>query len=70
AAKTPVRHHARGAIDFVLFDSRLLKVSRDQRNRISDEMGAQLLDTDLANETGDAHHYDDTKLAQALLGLT
>lgn len=69
-AKTSLRHNAQGAIDFVLFDSRLLKVSRDQRNRISDEMGAQLLDTDLANETGDAHHYDDTKLAQALLGLT
>ena len=64
------KHTGRYAIDFVLFDSRLLSVSDKQIARISDEMGAQMIDTDLASEAQDTHCYDDTKLAQALLGLT
>lgn len=60
----------RSSIDFLLFDSRLLSVSADQIETISDEMGIQIIDLDLAPEGADTQRYDDVKLAEALLGLT
>tara|TARA_R110002020_G_scaffold76110_9_gene193202 strand:- start:562 stop:1767 length:1206 start_codon:yes stop_codon:yes gene_type:complete len=60
----------RSSIDFLLFDSQLLSVSTDQIETLSDEMGIQVIDLDLAPENADTHRYDDVKLAEALLGLT
>lgn len=60
----------RSSIDFLLFDSQLLSVSADQIETLSDEMGIQIIDLDLAPENADTHRYDDVKLAEALLGLT
>lgn len=70
ASKGALRPVARSVIDFLIFDSRLLEVSDKQLARISNDMGIQIIDTDLANQACDTHRYDDTKLAQALLGLT
>lgn len=70
ASKGALRPAARSVIDFLIVDSRLLEVSDKQLARISNDMGIQIIDTDLANQACDTHRYDDTKLAQALLGLT
>lgn len=62
--------YKRSSIDFLLFDSQLLRVSTDQIERLRDEMGIQIIDLDLAPENADTQRYDDVKLAEALLGLT
>lgn len=60
----------RPAVDFLLFDSRLLAISENQARQIQQSMGVQIVDVDLACEPADLNRYDDTKLAEALLALT
>lgn len=72
----------RSALDFLLFDSRLLQVSDTDIQHIKRALGVQVIDTDLmpakkavgvspeAAELAGIAHYDDTKLAEALLALT
>lgn len=60
----------RPPIDFLLFDSQLLKISAEQISKIQDGMGVQVIDVDLATDSQDMHRYDDVKLAEALLALT
>ena len=70
--KPQTRSPERPLIDFLLFDSQLLSVSTEQMEIISEQMGIQIIDTDLAADNADADidRYDDVKLAEALLGLT
>lgn len=60
---------AQFSLDFLLFDSQLLSVTPEQVEAIK-EMGVQIIDTDLATQNAERHHYDDVKLAEALMGLT
>lgn len=60
----------RPAIDFLLCDSQLLDISEEQVAEIKDRFGVQIIDTDLAGGSRNVHHYDEIKLAEALLALT
>lgn len=60
----------RPALDFLLFDSRLLNLSETGREKIAGQMGIQIIDVDLAAENPDSDRYDDGKLVAALLALT
>jgi 2-phospho-L-lactate transferase/gluconeogenesis factor (CofD/UPF0052 family) len=57
-------------IDFLLFDSRLLEVSNSKIESLGNNLGVQIIDVDLARDDRDLNHYDDVKLAEALLALT
>lgn len=60
----------RPAIDFLLFDSRLLNLSQEGREEITGQMEVQIIDVDLAAQEPDSNRYNDQKLAEALLALT
>ncbi|WP_204355702.1 GAK system CofD-like protein [Marinobacter bohaiensis] len=70
SSKAPADASARPGVDFLLFDSQLLTVSDEQLEKITREMGVQVIDVDLATDDPESHRYDDVKLAEALLGLT
>lgn len=68
--KTKSSDTARTQLDFLLFDSQLTKVSQSQAEEITNTMGIQLVDVDLAVSSFRHERYDDVKLAEALLALT
>ena len=67
--KTPAGA-GRPPIDFLMFDSRLLKLSPAQTEEIAQGMGIQIIDADLAPDNPHLPRYDDVKLTEALLALT
>lgn len=69
SSQPQMRSSSQSSLDFMLFDSRLLRVTPEQVEAIN-EMGVQIIDTDLAMKKVESHHYDDIKLAEALMGLT
>lgn len=68
--RKPETASARPSVDFLLFDSRMLKVPPAQMEEIVHKMGIQVIDTDLAPDNPHIPRYDDVKLTEALLALT
>lgn len=68
-SKAPVGA-GRPPIDFLMLDSRLLKLSPAQTEEIAQGMGIQIIDADLAPDNPHIPRYDDVKLTEALLALT